>query len=511
MLAKVNAISLIGLVGGLVEVEVDIANGLPSFTLVGLPDASLSESSARVKAACINSGFEIPARRITVNLSPAALPKYGSGFDLAIALGILVANQQVKPKLVADVVFIGELGLDGSLRTVTGTLAAVLQAKKLGFKKVAVPKSSDREAKLVSGIEVISAGNLLALIAKLQGATDEASQIEIPEPQELLSELDLADVLGQEEAVFGLIVAAAGRHNISLVGSPGSGKTMLAERLPGILPELSHDQAIEVAAIHSLVGSSNYLGTNALSLQPIIQAPHHSASSASIIGGGIGIPKPGAISLAHHGVLFLDEVTEFQNNALQSLREPLESKRITIARSAGQAVFPANFQLVLAANPCPCGNYGSRKVQCNCSVLSRQRYLTKLGGPLFDRIDIRLQVQPVNTLTLQLADSSSRYSSAWAKQQVQQARSAAKERLFGTRFEANSEVTPAYLRTKLKLARDVTKDLNRALEKGRLSMRGYDRCLRISWTLADLAGKISPGNEEVNRAMSLRGAEVFSA
>ncbi|MFM6980084.1 MAG: YifB family Mg chelatase-like AAA ATPase [Micrococcales bacterium] len=507
MLAKTNAISLIGLLGGLVEVEVDIAQGLPAFVLVGLPDTSLSEASSRVKAACVNSGFEIPARRITVNLSPASIPKYGSGFDLAIATGLLVASGQLKAELVADCVFIGELGLDGSIRKVNGTLAAVLQAKRLGFTKVAVAEQSLLEAGLVAGIALYSGANLRELMNNL--AVNTTAESPIRETSAEVSTTDLADVIGQPEAVYGLLVAAAGRHNISLVGSAGAGKTMLAERLSGILPDLEIEQAIEVAAIHSLIGSNQYLKQDALSLRPSFQSPHHSASPSSVIGGGMGLPKPGAISLAHHGVLFLDEVTEYQNHVLQALREPLEARKIVIARSAGQAIFPANFQLVVAANPCACGNYGSKKKQCECSVLSRQRYLAKLGGPLFDRIDIRLQVQPVSALIAKLEQSSDRLTTEQARDKVVQARLAAKERLQGSRFETNSEITPAYLRTKLKLARNATTQLNRALEKGIVSMRGFDRCLRLAWTIADLDGKPSPGEEEVLRAMALRGGELL--
>lgn len=507
MLAKTCAISLIGLVGGLVEVEVDISQGLPAFVLVGLPDASLSEASSRVKAACVNSGFELPARRITVNLSPASIPKFGSGFDLAIAIGLLVANKQLGHSLVDNCVFIGELGLDGSLRAVNGTLAAVLQAKRLGFGKVALAAQSAPEASLVDEIEIIAADSLAQLVANLKTQTHlEISPIQAVDATQ---KLELADVIGQPEAVYGLLVAAAGRHNISLVGSPGAGKTMLAERLPMLLPDLSLDQAIEVAAVHSLVGSQEFSTAQGLRTRPGFQAPHHSASSSAIIGGGMGLPKPGAISLAHHGVLFLDEVTEFQNHVLQSLREPLESRRIVIARSAGQAVFPANFQLVLAANPCPCGNFGSKKVECNCSVLSRQRYLTKLGGPLFDRVDIRLQVQAVGSMLSKLQSEEQGLTTLRAREMVADARQAAKERLNDSRFEANAEVTPAFLRGKLKLPKSATAALNRALDRGTLSMRGYDRCLRLAWTIADLEGKVSPTEAEVDRAMALRGTELL--
>ena len=284
---------------------------------------------------------------------------------------------------------------------------------------------------------------------------------------------------------------------------------MLAERLPTILPELSQEQAIEVAAIHSLVGSGQVFSGNAISRSPQFQAPHHSASMASVIGGGLGLPRPGAISLAHHGVLFLDEITEFQNNVLQSLREPLESRKITISRSAGQAIYPANFQLVVAANPCACGNYGSAKVPCSCTVVSRQKYLNRLKGPLFDRIDLRLQIQPVGTLlTRLLQEQVSAMSSAQARTLATQARGASAERLAKTRFESNAEVSASYLRGRLKLAPAATKTLVRALDKGLISMRGYDRCLRVAWTIADLEGATSPDESMIARAMTLRGADA---
>ena len=511
-IAKTYAVSLIGLRGELIEVEADIASNLPSFVLVGLPDASLSEATARVRSACQNSGMSLPARKITVNLSPASTPKYGSSFDLAIAVAILVASGQLNRGAVESCLFIGELGLDGSIRPVNGVLPAALAAATKGFRRIVVPASKYDEAALAEGIEVLPLSNLRELVQVLSGTT----RVSIPKGTGeggLVAEntKDLADVLGQPEAVNALIVAAAGGHHISLIGSPGSGKTMLAERLVTILPDLPPSQAIEVAAIHSLVGLGEYSSSN-FSLRPSFQAPHHSASLASVIGGGSGLPKPGAVSLAHRGVLFLDELLEFQNNVIQSLREPLESRSITISRTAGQAVFPAGFQLVVAANPCPCGNFGVAKLVCQCTPVARQRYATKLSGPIFDRIDIRLRVQPVTKLYAQMhSDLLGTTSSAEALARVTSARTAAGERLKSTRFETNSQVTASYLRTKLKLAAATTKDLTRALELNRISMRGFDRCLRLAWTLADLDGSTSPTSDHIALSLNLRSPDVAVA
>lgn len=505
-IAKTHAVSLIGLTGEIIEVEADISSNLPSFVLVGLPDASLSEATSRVRSACQNSGLSLPARRITVNLSPASVPKFGSSFDLAIAVSILVASGQLPASAVEGCLFVGELALDGSVKPVNGVLPATLAAAKRNFQKVVVPAACYAEAKLVEQVEVLPLGTLRELARVLSG--EQAAVIpsgEQPIVGTTTEPKDLSDVIGQPDAVEALVVAAAGGHHISLIGSPGSGKTMLAERLPTILPELTLEQAIESTAIRSLLGKA---GSEAqlLSRIPQFQAPHHSASMAAIIGGGTGMPRPGAVSLAHRGVLFLDELLEFQNHVIQCLREPLESRTITISRSAGQAVFPAAFQLVVAANPCACGNFGVAKLTCTCNAAARQRYANRLSGPVFDRIDIRLQVQPVSAAYAQLKIGQEHsLTSNQARYRVIQARAAARERLSATRFETNQQVSASYLRSKLKLSNEVTRDLIRALESKRISMRGFDRVQRLAWTLCDLDGATSPTAEHIFRAMNLRG------
>lgn len=508
-LAKAYAVSLMGLSGSLVEVEADISSALPSFVLVGLPDASLSEATSRVRSACHNSGFDLPPRKITVNLSPASVPKYGSSFDLSIAVAILVAAGLVPASVAHQSLFIGELGLDGSIRAVQGVLPAALNAKRAGFRKIICPVANCREAQLVEGLEVIAEPNLKQLLRVLRGEIAATTNLQSTQsPPKDLDGVDLQDVIGQPEAVEALIVAAAGGHHISLIGSPGSGKTMLAERLNTILPTLSIEAAIEVAAVHSLIGSSDAFLGGSVKQTAQFQAPHHSASMAAVIGGGLGLPKPGAISLAHRGVLFLDEVLEFQTHVIQSLREPLESRKITISRSAGHAVFPANFQLIIAANPCPCGNFGSTKKPCQCTALARNRYQSRLSGPIFDRIDIRLGINPVNPLYAQVQGQlEPTISSEQARKRVANARAAAADRLSGTRFETNAQVSSSYLRTKLKLPVRVTRELMKALEQQRISMRGFDRCLRLAWTLADVEGKSEPDASDLARALNLRGPD----
>lgn len=508
-LAKTHAISLLGLVGTPVEVEVDISAQLPAFVLVGLPDASLNEATARVRAACGNSGFAFPSQKVLVNLSPAAVPKSGSAFDLAIAVGVIAAMAKVSQHSLSEICLIGELGLDGALRPVSGVLPMVLAARAAGFKKVIVPHQNLSEARLVSEVEAIAFANLRNLIAHLNGApTDEQHSVEALDVQTSKSNLDLADVVGQSEAVEGLIVAAAGGHHMSMIGSPGAGKTMLAERLPTILPELSIEQALEVAAIESVAGRTGVTGP--LSLKPRFHAPHHGASMAAIIGGGIGIPRPGAVSLAHNGVLFLDEAPEFNSNVLESLRQTLESGTASIHRAGGIAIYPANFQLIIAANPCPCGFFGSITKECVCTYVNRRRYAAKLSGPLRDRIDIRLDVKPVRNLGANLSGgelSGPQTNSATALNRVAAARLVARERLSEFGLSCNAQVPGALLKSRLSPGSKVLSLLDRQLASGKTSMRGYYRCLKVAWTIADLAGANIPDLEHVAQAISLRGPD----
>ena len=517
-LAKSHAISLLGLGGTVVEVETDISANLPGFVLVGLPDASLSESTHRVKAACANSGFAFPSRKITVNLSPAAVPKFGSSFDLAIAVSVLQA-MQVVPHLEHRVLFAGELGLDGGLRPVAGILPIALAAREAGFQQILVPQSNQDEASVLEGIEVIGFSNLKQLVGHLIGTDVIARQSRQSVPNAGVSNpsgLDLDQVRGQALAVQALVIAAAGGHHMSMIGSPGSGKTMLAERLPTILPQLTAEQALEVAAVESIlgdgiVGVSGASGASKqagyLNLTPRFQTPHHTASVSSIVGGGMGVPRPGAVSRAHHGVLFLDEALEFQAPALEALREPLESGRVSIHRAAGTAQFPARFQLVLAANPCSCGFSGSLVKPCSCTFTSRRRYLSRLSGPIFDRIDIRLRIQPVRISQARGLEPAGE-NSAQAQARVISARAAAGERLKPFGIKLNSQLPSQFLRVRFHPGKTATRLLDKALSTGATSMRGYDRCLRLAWTIADLEGASVPNQDHVALAALLRGSDA---
>ncbi len=514
-LAKSYCVSLLGLAGTLIEIEAEISSNLPSFVLVGLPDASLSEAKDRVRAAAHNSGLPLPGRRVTVNLSPASVPKRGSAFDLAIAIGIMAANGRVRPESVSEWIHIGELGLDGAVRGVPGVLPSVLAAKRAGWLKAIVPIANLAEACLVDGVEVLGA-ETLAQVAHFHGAENPASDLQAFNGSEVSAEpvsqvnLDLADVIGQDEAVEALTLAAAGGHHMLMVGPPGAGKTMLAERLPSILPDLSVEAAIETTALHSISGSKVHEVSGALLTRPPYEAPHHTASMVSLVGGGLGMPKPGLISLANHGVLFLDEAPEFQRPVLEAMRQPLESGEVLINRSAGIARFPARFQLLMAANPCPCGNFAGKGRACVCAPAARLAYLGKLSGPLLDRIDIRLRLQPANSAQIALARLGATQlgrTSAEIRARVEAARKSSSRRLAGTPWTINAQVPGAYLRRQLKAKAGVTAALDNAVDRGLISMRGYDRCLRLAWTSADLDGRSQLVAEDIAKAVLLRGGD----
>ncbi|MBO9577812.1 MAG: YifB family Mg chelatase-like AAA ATPase [Microbacteriaceae bacterium] len=505
--ARTSAMALIGMHGELVDIEVDQGDGIPYVNLIGLPDASLNEAKDRIRSATANSECRLPSKRFTVNLSPAALPKHGSGFDLGIALAMLAAGGIVRPESVASVVHIGELGLDGRVRAVPGVLPAVLAAQRAGRTTIMVPAVARREAELVDGIRVVPVRSLREA-AIWHGADldpddeteeDPAASAPVDESEHLP---DLQDVVGNEEAVQALVTAAAGGHHLFLLGPPGAGKTMLAMRLPGILPPLDMEAAIECASVRSLSG----LPVLALPTVPPFEAPHHTASAPAIIGGGTGIIRPGAIARAANGILFLDECPEFSRVALDALRQPLESGEITIQRANAVARFPANVQLVLAANPCPCGRLGD--AECACTPMARRRYLGRLSGPLLDRVDIQLTVRRITAVAMRAAaDRAGRLTSSAAAARVVNARATAAERLRGTPWRRNADVAGAWLRAREhRLSRSATADLDRALEKGRITMRGYDKVVRVAWTVSDLDGRSSPGATEVSTALGFRTA-----
>lgn len=524
MLAKAYAISLMGLAGTVVEVESEISSTLPGFVLVGLPDTSLSESKDRVRAAIQNSGLKMPDRRVTVNLSPASVRKQGSSYDLAIAVSVMAAAGNLKADSVSQWVHLGELGLDGSVRRVTGILPALLVAKAAGLENAVVPFANFAEASLVNGINVFPVEHFRQ-VAQMHGSTVNSdldfaspvlsriteSSLDSKDPSSFVN-LDIADVLGQEEAVEALVVAAAGGHHLLMVGPPGAGKTMMAERLPSLLPDLKLDQALETTAVVSVAGNRR-ITEGSLLLRPPFEAPHHTASVSSLVGGGLGMPRPGVISLANNGVLFLDEAPEFQKPVLEALRQPLESGEVIINRSAGTAKFPARFQLVLAANPCPCGNAVGTAKTCRCSEQLKSKYLAKLSGPLLDRVDIRLQIQAVSPAQMAIARSNTKSgnsgtrNSAYLRDRVVLARQRAEARLASTPWRTNSQVPGSYLRKHFPLSASVGERLEKALDQGRISMRGYDRCLRVAWSVADLAGRDLPNEFDIAKAIFLRGSD----
>lgn len=506
-IGRTTAVALLGLTGSLVSVEADISNQLPKFVLIGLPDTALGEARDRVWAAATNSGCPLPTRKLTVNLSPAALPKHGSGFDLAIALAALVAAGSINAGSVESVVHLGELGLDGRLRPINGVLPAVLAAGRAGATTVMVPVGNQDEASLVPGIRVVGVASLRDA-AIWHGGEFEAIPVDAilrPDVAAIETESpDLADVVGNDDAVQAMLAAAAGGHHAFLLGPPGAGKTMLAARLPGLLPDLSTESALEVSSVRSLSGLPVGAG---LVTRPPLEAPHHTATAAALIGGGTGIIRPGAAARAAHGVLFLDEAPEFHSNVLDALRQPLESGVISIHRANAVAHFPGQFQLVMAANPCPCGQYGSRDSDCVCPPHSRRRYLARLSGPLLDRIDIQLKVTRITAAQLKVADDQPRLSTAAARSRVVDARGSAVARLAGTPWTLNSQVPGTWLRSqRMRLAPASTLSIDRALERGGITMRGYDRVLKVGWTLADLDGATVPGPDHIGRALYLRRA-----
>lgn len=504
MVVKAFTGTVAGIGAVMVTVEVSITGGGLGLFLVGLPDNAVRESEQRIRSAFENASYRMTSRKCVVNLAPADLRKEGSGFDLPIAVAILAATEQIEAEKLADSVFVGELSLDGAIRGVRGVLPITAEARDRGFKRIYVPKENAMEAAVVDGIEVLAVDSLTEVASSLNGEIEIAAEnreIDTSSEVQTYAE-DFADVKGQAHAKRALEIAAAGGHNVIMIGPPGSGKTMLARRMPSIMPPMTTEEALETTKIHSVAGKLG--ASRGLMSQRPFRAPHHLASPVALIGGGQN-PQPGEVSLAHNGVLFLDEMPEFGHGVLEVLRQPLEDKHITISRARYAVDYPSNFTLVASMNPCPCGYYNHPTKECSCSTAAVHRYIGRISGPLMDRIDLHVEVTPVERE--EMASTTLAESSASIRERVMRARRVQAERFAGTGIHTNTMMSSAMLRKFCPLTAESRMLLDRAMERLQLSARAYDRIIKVARTIADLEGAADIAPTHISEAITYRSLD----